>query len=89
MQALVFTGMEMRELATCEEGLGRPAGCRPIEEEGPGPRDGDQGRPLAHSGQGEHALRQATPNAFTRRLLVNLGMRQTQCGRWSRSLPDG
>jgi hypothetical protein len=31
MQALVFTGMEMRELATGEEGLCRPAGCRPIE----------------------------------------------------------
>jgi hypothetical protein len=89
MQAVVFTGMEMRELAADEEGLWRPAGCRPIEEEGPGPRDGDQRRPFAHPGEREHALRQATTNAFTGRLLVNLGMRQTRCRRWSRSLPDG
>lgn len=85
MQALVGAGMQVGELGTDHERLGRPVGL--LQPQRPGAGHGDAARALDHSGQGEHGGGQTVALHTVGGLLVELGVRVGGGGRRARAWP--
>jgi len=89
VKAVVVTGVEMREFASCEEGLIGPNGRRPIEEQRPRPGHRDAAGALTHAWEREYSLGETPANVRIRGLLVDLRMGQPGRRDRTRSPSDG